>query len=700
MPNATERADEIGEATGGGGPAPAAAATFPADPTAFSGKARDLQALRDSLVDAATVSGGLWLSYLFVFFYLAIAAGGVSHRDMFFENPVKLPFLNVDLPLIGFFVLGPALFLIVHAYTLLHYVLLAGKIGAFHAELQEQIPDRDTSARLRRQLPSNVFVQFLAGPREVRTGAMGFMLRLIAQITLVAGPIALLVFFQLQFLPYHYEAISWWQRLAVVADLVLLWVLWPSVARSSPTSLRWYFRRGKVAAGLLASLLPVLLVFTVATFPGEWLEETLPELRFVPTSWDLSERASPHELLVAGKVDFVARRPKSLWSNRLVLPGIEVIDHAKLDTEVKISALPLTVSLRGRHLEGAVLPGAVLRKVDFTGARLTDAVLRNADLREAKFGCDETGSGRKCADLRGALLDNAQLQGAILAFAQLQGASFNGAQFQGAWLAGAQLQGASSFFAAFEGASFETAELQGATLAGARLQGAVFYGAQLQGAMFNGAQLQGAMLSGAQLKGASLAHVFVWRADTQNTNAAGALVIAPEMGPRYSDENCPESCEWSADTFARLKRFIEMRLPAGSRRDGDLGALALIAKLDPATQLPVQPDPWADLERNSPPQADYERILASILRDTGCDTKGAPYVIHGLLPSLDDRFASGSAEKADLAAAFVDEAHCPGARGLSERDKSALQKIRNAAPPSAVYTPAPRSRNAAQVLPR
>jgi hypothetical protein len=31
----------------------------------------------------------------------------------------------VDLPLIGSFVLGPGIFLIVHAYMLLHFVLLA-----------------------------------------------------------------------------------------------------------------------------------------------------------------------------------------------------------------------------------------------------------------------------------------------------------------------------------------------------------------------------------------------------------------------------------------------------------------------------------------------------------------------------------------------------------------------------------------------
>jgi hypothetical protein len=71
------------------------------------------------------------------------------------------------------------------AYVLLHFVLLAGKVGDFDAELKAQIVDEDVRRRLRRQLPSNIFVQFLAGSREVRSGVMGFLLRLIAQISLV-----------------------------------------------------------------------------------------------------------------------------------------------------------------------------------------------------------------------------------------------------------------------------------------------------------------------------------------------------------------------------------------------------------------------------------------------------------------------------------------------------------------------------------
>jgi hypothetical protein len=197
----------------------------------FAAKARDLGALRDAVVDAASVGAGLWISYLFALFYFGIAAGAATHRDLLLENAVKLPFLNVELSLQVFFVLGPLVFLIVHAYVLLHFVFLAGKIGAFHSELQAKVPFDDTQAGLRRQLPSNIFIQLLAGPPEARTGIIGSLLWLIIAISFVASPIALLILFQLQFLPYHSGWITWWHRIALVSDLVLLWILWPRVAR-------------------------------------------------------------------------------------------------------------------------------------------------------------------------------------------------------------------------------------------------------------------------------------------------------------------------------------------------------------------------------------------------------------------------------------------------------------------------------------
>jgi uncharacterized protein YjbI with pentapeptide repeats len=710
--------------------------TKSSDLRGFAAKAKDLQSLRDAVVEGSTVSGALWLSYLFVFFYLGIAAAAVTHRDLFFENSVKLPFLNVELPLVWFFVVGPLLFLIVHAYTLLHFAMLAGKVGHFHRELQCQVRDEVARDRLRRQLPSNVFVQLLAGPRGVRTGSIGFMLRSIAWISLIIGPVLLLVFFQLQFLPYHDAAISWWQRIAVLLDLIVLWSLWPSIARGRMTSLHWRdFRRAKIASLGVFSFVPALLVFTVATFPGEWLNDNGPAIPVVPAEW------TPHRLLIAGEVDEVAQRPRSLWSNRLVVPGIDVIDRAKYDSEAKIAALPVSVSLRGRRLEGAVLSNANLRKSDLTGAELSEAKLDGADLREAKLACINTklpncaeaqctnlrgASLRRaqlrdtslagallqnaslesaqlqstrldCAKLHGATLDRAQLQGASLFLAQLQGASISLAelqdaslfrtQLQGAALHAAQLQGANLHQAELQGASLHKASLKGAFLDYAQLQGALLdmadlQGASLQGATLYRAQLQGASLAGAQLQGASLSDVCVWRADTSGAAGEGAYVENPVSEIKDNNRGSPLSliCHWSTQSYSALVRLIQERVPLEGLQKI---ALDRILRLDPDKQVEESSSFWSTLEKNRPRLDEYKENLVEILRTVGCDVREGPYVLRGLARGLRYRFGFGPDRNtaSELAAAFLDQTRCPGARGLSEEDTHMLRSIRERAQP-------------------
>lgn len=119
-------------------------------------------------------------------------------------------FLDVELPLGAFFFLAPILFVISHAYTLGHFVLLAAKVGPYNEEVEQQAPDADVAkstelgsertsearearSSLRRQLPSNIFVQFLVGPRDIREGGLGFLLKAIGWISLVIGPVFSLI---------------------------------------------------------------------------------------------------------------------------------------------------------------------------------------------------------------------------------------------------------------------------------------------------------------------------------------------------------------------------------------------------------------------------------------------------------------------------------------------------------------------------
>jgi hypothetical protein len=261
---------------------------------AFTHKATDLQALRDTVADAGNVGAGLWLSYVLVLLYLAIAAGGVTHRDLLLVKPVKLPFLNVELSLNDFFLWGPVLLLIVHAYVLLHLVRLAKKSGAFQAELRRKIPGEQRRGQLLlSQLPSNILVQFLARPDDL--AAVRVVQWLIAQVSLVFLPIIVLVLFQLKFLPYHDQAISIWQRIAVFIDVALLWMLWFRVTRGEAALLRWriIWRRKSAWGWGLVSLIPLLLVFFVVTFPHESLDNIVPSVGVIPNKWLPWKKAIP-----------------------------------------------------------------------------------------------------------------------------------------------------------------------------------------------------------------------------------------------------------------------------------------------------------------------------------------------------------------------------------------------------------------------
>ncbi len=689
------------------GPAPVYSsdpiAPRPADPPAIVADATDLKVLRKAVEDASTVGVGLWVSYLFVLFYLLVAAGSVTHKDLFLETPVRLPFLGVDLPLKGFFVLGPLLFLIVHAYVLLHFAMLSGKVRAFDRELRDQINDRGVPnaqtvrADLRRQLPSNIFVQFLAGPPEIRNGVMGVLLWLIATVSLVIGPVCLLMFFELQFLPYHNEPITQWQRIAVVLDLILIWVFWRRIALRGGLDGEHSGSRARLMPWLQKALtLAILLALTVgslammgviATFPGEDLEKRYATLGDFPLRATLERWRVG---LVAGEVQPASRSPESLWSNRLVLPGLDIVVHLKLDSEDKIKFLPATVSLRDRDLRDAVLIGAVLRKADFTGARMGGALLDRADLRDAKMECARwldgatTPDGKPraaiCTDLRGASLDDALLQGASLkgalledarlGFAQLQGASLNDAQLQGALLGGAQLQGASLdaaqlqgawlFAAQLQGASLHRAQLQGALLDGAELEYALLDGAQLQGASLDDARLQGASLNDAQLQGASLdftrlqgasldraqlqgaslRSVFIWRANAVTAEATNAWI---EPVRRYRSAPCDNRetsniCDWTKTNFDDLVAGIEQYIPEARARDAATRRLDL--RLNPDTDKPPANEAviqawWKELNMPMSATADYEAERAKHWQAAGCSAAGAPHVVARMTQKLD-----------------------------------------------------------------
>jgi uncharacterized protein YjbI with pentapeptide repeats len=548
--------------------------------------AKDIGELQKALNDAAGKASVLWTTFITFELYLAIAFGSVTHRNLFLEDPIKLPVLNVDLPLVGFFVVVPTVLVIFHFYVFLQLLALAQKAKVYESLLRQKARSALNRQYLRQRLDSFLVLQFLAGPAVLRNGFTGFSLRRIAWLTLVSIPVLILLQAQVTFLPYHREWVVWLQRVAVLIDLAVIWYFWDRVRSDDEPFITRVPRATWPIVGAAASVGAFLFSVSLATFPGERVDEILPNVRLMPTRWlpnwsTKGDWTSFHELLFAGEVDEVSGRPSSPFSNRLVLTDQSFVDPDKLD-KVEISR-----SFRGRDLRNAVLNRADLRKADFTGAMLDDTKLEGAKLQSARFGCTrrEEKTERRwpddgCTWLQRASLDGAELQDvnfglaltsprtqppdpffyveawrrqdaerattlrrpfdgprlqgislryaklhrARFEFAELRDVSFEGAELQGARLDGAQLQGAKFDLAHLQGASLNGAELQGAHLNGAQLQGAFLAGARLEEAELIGAGLQGAYLNGAQLQGSTLNAARLQGASLVNASLRGAVL--------------------------------------------------------------------------------------------------------------------------------------------------------------------------------
>src|SRR5580704_8165904 len=144
----------------------------------------DVEALERSVNDSAVRVSTIWISYLVFGLYLAIAAGGVTHRQLLLEEPTKLPVVDIELHLWSFFLLAPILFVLFHFYVLLQVLLLARTTAAYNKAIRREGLTSEGDSSLRQRLANTLFAQILAGSEREREGMVGSALKLIAWLTL------------------------------------------------------------------------------------------------------------------------------------------------------------------------------------------------------------------------------------------------------------------------------------------------------------------------------------------------------------------------------------------------------------------------------------------------------------------------------------------------------------------------------------
>jgi len=474
-------------------------------------------------------------------FYIGITAVSTTHTQLLLGHDLRLPLLDVEVPVFQFFRLAPLIVVAFHLLLLLQVHILHTRLRSISTQdLPALSPSVVVSALLR--LEQRPWVRRL--------------LRLLLLTLIFLFPLALLAAIQFEFVPYHNRWITLlFYQVPIVMDLVVCVVLVPVVLSQEGGWLEWWRRprqsRQKerlawtffaMARLFFALIVGGALIFSlgVAVVPG-----TCTDLEWAIPTWLANRR-------------------------NLDVSGEQLVDAERATTWLAAHASgrkTRTLDLTGRDLRDAGFLGSGLVGVDFRGADLARARFTGADLRGSDFSpAGPGGAGTpglrtnlekanfNAADLRGARLVHAQLRRADLAGTDLRGATLTGADLRLGRLKSTRLQGADLSYAQLEGAILDNAFLtcgslyaaDAAALSASDLEAGVadLRRAQLQGATFVGANLDAALFSGADTLGgdfrrasfAASRGLAVSALDLRGADLSAALVGAVrERAPRFSD---------------------------------------------------------------------------------------------------------------------------------------------------------------------
>lgn len=469
--------------------------------------------LKDALDKSSSQNSRLLLLFLLFLVYTLVTVATTTDLQLLIpESKVRLPIVDVELPLFGFYIVAPILIVIFHFNLLFNLLQHSKKLYEWDKN------KKDGDRLLLYPFIFNYLVQFK--DKNINY----YLLRMILWVVIYFSHLAILLLIQLRFSAYHSLLMTFYHSLVIMIDCLLIFIYWHRIAKPELLAKEydnfkamrmWHFNRKKWWRSLffvvilisLSNLIILLLVKQVDTKYLTYIKPIIPRL-------------------VLMEKTLVALPPSDAIIQRYLAMG-KSEDDAWAD-------FAKGLNLRGRDLKFAVFINSNLQKADLIEAKLQGAFLlgvqlQGANLSKALLEGTYLGGGRlqganlSVTQLQDANLRGAQLEGINLRGAQLQGANLYGAHLQGADLSGTQLQGANLYGAYLQGTDLSRAQLQGANLDNAQLQGADLRDAQLQGVVLERAELQGANLSKAQLQGADLTGAYLYCADLNGANLEGVL---------------------------------------------------------------------------------------------------------------------------------------------------------------------------------
>lgn len=495
--------------------------------------------------DAIRTTRTFFFALLSVATYIGIIIAGTTDEQLLRITPARLPMFGVEVPLTGFYMFVPWLFVLLHFNLLIHIGLTSKKLKGFLDDLEPLA--ESLSARLTRDVANFPLAQWMAVKHDP---IFRVLLSILVWITLILIPSFLLLWIQIRFLAFQDEMFTWFHSASVTIDTVLIvgFQLWfirhvepgkrlrhhlKFMVNSQGRRFKQWFRiiLLQPTVRYLFPMIPFVLSVALSVMLSNILKQGSVE--------NTTERVVAHWISEKCKLDL---KEKILTRTTPSAQTIRALRGESNDRKMQAMEKVLGLDLKGRHLIGAnfskaVLPeadlrGAKLQGADFSEAQLQGVQLIGAELAGANFfkaqlqraNLRETGfeeTDFRYAQLQGSDLNGAQMQNVKLIKADLKEANLQGADLQKADLLDAQLVSANLMQVKLNHAMLRNVNLQKAQLRWANLENAILIMAQLQNADLRDSQLHGARFGDANLEDADLSGADCTDADFRGANLKG-----------------------------------------------------------------------------------------------------------------------------------------------------------------------------------
>lgn len=470
-----------------------------------------------------------FVATLTVCVYSWLVIGSTTDVDLVTNaSSVSVPFLELSLPILGFYLLVPLALVALSTAFYIHLQTYWDNV----ASLPAYFPDGcEMTARTPPTLLDRLIERHMTLLRRDKATPLSRVYASLISVGLFGVVPATLFLFWLRYLPRHDALGTGLQLMLLFGYLIYSWLLTVSMKaklRMIPTGL--LVRHSWWQLGFAIAICAILGYITFQVLYGPRMKTGLfyadlggqrlsaksgdPEVAPVRLT-GMNLRHVNLAGALAQNADFSGSRLEHGALDRAML-------HNTFLRDADLSAARLhRAELEGADLRRARMPHAILDNANLAGANLTQTDLRDASLAGASVARANFSRARLTG---GANAHGISGEGVVFALAELSGAQLSRATLPKANFFLADLREVYLWRASLAGATFVLADLGGANLTQADLTGADLSQASLRGTILDRARLRNAKLVCAQLYDAALGDADLTGADLQSAQLRGAVL--------------------------------------------------------------------------------------------------------------------------------------------------------------------------------